>query len=126
MDIAGIVVRWLHIVSVVTLIGAAVYSVSTRSVLAESFRSRIYVAMALLLGSGFYQFLTKTGGFPKGYHMWFGIKMLLALHILSVFLLLALGRGDESKQRRWAAGIAISGLLTILLSSILRSLSQGN
>lgn len=124
MDFVGIIVRSLHIASVVLLIGAAMYGALTRTALAESFRSWIYLGMALLAGSGFYQFLAKNG-FPKGYHMWFGIKMLFALHVLAVLLLLALGRGDEAKRRRWLSGIAGSGLVAIILGSVLRSLSQG-
>jgi cytochrome bd-type quinol oxidase subunit 2 len=122
MDFVGIAVRAIHIISVVVLIGAAVYATHTRSKLLESFRPHIYGAMALLVGTGFYQFLTMTS-YPKGYHMWFGIKMLFALHILTVYLLVALGRGDESKQRRWMSGIAFSGVAAIVIAAILRSFS---
>lgn len=124
MDFVGIGIRWLHIASVVLLIGAALYGSQTRTALAESFRSRIYLGLALVVLSGFYQFFAKMStGFAKGYHMWFGIKMLFVLHIVAVFLLVALGRGDESKQRRWLSGIAGSGLVAMLIASILRSLS---
>ena len=123
MDISAIAVRAAHIVSVVFLIGTAFYSATARTKLAPGMATHIYGAMALLAASGFLQFFDKMNGpgFPKGYHMWFGIKMLFALHILAVYLLLALGRGDEAKQRRWLAGIAISGLITIVLASVLRS-----
>lgn len=124
MDIPGIVIRAVHITSVVLLIGSAFYLTLSRTALSTGMQARIYGGIALLVGSGFYQFLMK-GGYPKGYHMWFGIKMLFALHILAVYLMLALGRGDEAKQRRWLAGIAISGLITIVLSGVLRSLSLG-
>ncbi len=124
MDIPAIVIRAAHIVSVVFLIGTAFYAASARTGLASGMSAKIYGAMALLVGSGFYQFYAqmKGAGFPKGYHMWFGIKMLFVLHILAVYLLLALGRGDEGKQRRWLVGIAGSGLVTILIASVLRSL----
>jgi hypothetical protein len=122
MDFVGIAVRAIHIVSVVVLIGAAVYASHTRSLLLPAFRPHIYGAMALLVISGFYQFLTMSS-YPKGYHMWFGIKMLFVLHILAVYLLIALGRGDESKQRRWLGGIAFSGMAAILIAAVLRSLS---
>ena len=125
MDIVAIVVRALHIVSVVVLIGAAVYATQTRSVLLDSFRAQIYGGMALLVGTGFYQFLTRTS-YPKGYHMWFGIKMLFVLHILAVYLLIALKRGDESKQRRWLSGIAFSGMAAIVIAAVLRSLGTVN
>lgn len=123
MDFVGIAVRAIHIVSVVVLIGAAVYASHTRSLLLPAFRLHIYGAMALLVISGFYQFLTMSS-YPKGYHMWFGIKMLFVLHILAVYLLIALGRGDESKQRRWLGGIAFSGMAAILIAAVLRSFSM--
>ena len=120
MDFVGIGIRWLHIASVVLLIGAALYGSQTRTALAESFRSRIYLGLALVVLSGFYQFFAKMStGFAKGYHMWFGIKMLFALHILAVYLLIALGRGDEAKQRRWLHGIAGSGLIAIFLGTVI-------
>ena len=122
MDIPGIVIRAIHIAAVVLLIGSAMYLTISRTALSSGMQARIYGGMALLVGSGIYQFLTKPG-FPKGYHMWFGIKMLFALHILAVYLLLALGRGDEAKQRRWLAGIAISGLVAIVLAGVMRSLT---
>jgi uncharacterized membrane protein len=128
MDISAILIRASHIVSVVFLIGTAFYTASAGTGLsrANAMANRIYGAMTLLVVSGGLLFMERmTGaGFPKGYHMWFGIKMLFALHILAVFLLLALGRGDESKQRRWLVGIAGSGLVTILLAAVLRSFSR--
>lgn len=123
MDIPAIVIHAIHIASVVLLIGGAFYATLSRTVLSAGMRSRIYGGMALLVASGFYQFITRlnVGPLPKGYHMWFGIKMLFALHILAVYLMLALGRGDEAKQRRWLVGIAGSGLAAIVLASVLRS-----
>jgi hypothetical protein len=123
MDISAILIRASHIVSVVFLIGTAFYAASTRTGLAPGLSSKIYGAMVLLVASGAGLFMERMGGagFPKGYHMWFGIKMLFVLHILAVYLLLALGRGDEAKQRRWLTGIAGSGLASILLAAVLRS-----
>ena len=87
------------------------------------FRNAIYGSMGLLLASGLYAFLTKPG-YPKGYHMWFGIKMLFALHIFSVYLMIALGRGDEATQRRRLVVISCTGFVTIALAGVLRSLGD--
>ena len=57
---------------------------------------------------------------PPGYHMWFGIKMLLVLHIFVVGFLLTTPSGDDAKLRRWMGGIVYSGLAVILISSWLR------
>ena len=121
MDIAAILIRAIHLCSAAVLVGSAAYCWFTRSAMPAAFRTAIYAAIALLTGSGFYAFFMKAG-FPKGYHMWFGIKMLLALHIFAVYLLIALGRGDEAQQRRRLTGIAISGFTAIVLAGVLRSL----
>ena len=47
-----------------------------------------------------YNFLTKKS-YPPGYHMWFGIKFLLALHVLSMLILLT---RRTSKKASNAAG----------------------
>ncbi len=119
MDIPAIVSRALHIVSVTLLVGAAMYGSATRSAISSSYRSRIYLGLAVLVATGIVNLLMRGTPLPQGYHMWFGIKMLFALHILAVYLLIALGRGDEAKQRRWLHGIAGSGIITIFLGTVI-------
>jgi hypothetical protein len=55
--------------------------------------------------------------------MWFGIKMLLVLHIFVTGVLLATPSGDEAKRRRWMTSIVYSGLAIFGVSSWLRWIS---
>ena len=128
----GILMRWVHIASVTVLLGAVIYArfvvypalkdeqIQVR--IAQRFSPWILMSVAGLLGSGLYNFLTKTS-FPAGYHMWFGIKMLLALHIVAVAFLLARATGDAAKRARWMRGVAASGLAIIAISAYLRWIS---
>jgi hypothetical protein len=131
--------RWIHIASVVTLIGGFIYA---RFVLApalatfpppegeavgaaavRSFRALLYTVLVTVIGSGTYNFATKAS-FPPGYQMWFGIKMLLVLHIAAAAILYSVRESGPAKRNRTALGIVISGLLVIAISAYLRFLSQ--
>jgi hypothetical protein len=61
--------------------------------------------------------------YPPGYHLWFGIKMLLVLHVFAVLLLLAKKGSDERKHGRWITGVLISATVIIGVSAYLRWLS---
>ena len=136
--ILGILMRWIHIVSLVTLMGAFIYSrlvlfPSIREIspsaggdlgsrLASAFRPYLMLAVTGILVSGVYNYLTKTS-YPPGYHMWMGIKLLLVLHVVSVALLSVLPGASDAKRTRWATGIVLSGLCIILISGYLRWIS---
>src|SRR5215472_596331 len=95
-DVIGVIVRWLHIASMATLVGGVIYArlvlipvlevmhVDRQSELDESmaahYRRIVYAAVAGLLLSGLYNLLV-TPGHTLRYHILFGIKMLLALHV---------------------------------------------
>src|SRR5215475_12264904 len=82
--------RWLHIASVIVLIGGVFYA-RILGDLNPRFKSWAYAAIGGILASGTYNFLSKTT-FPEHYHMWFGIKILLALHVFAVMLLYREGK----------------------------------
>ncbi len=81
-----------------------------------------WAAMAGIVGSGLYNFFTKAA-YPPGYHMWFGIKILLALHVFAVLMLLTKSSGEERKRARWMTGVVISSLIILAISSWLRWIS---
>jgi hypothetical protein len=60
--------------------------------------------------------------------MWFGIKMLLVLHILATAILWGTspysGEASIGKSNRRLLGLVISGFLVVFISAYLRSLSQ--
>jgi len=100
--VIGMSMRWLHIFSVVILVGAFFYTWSTRSVIASSFRMTLYLALLGILASGTYNYLTKAS-YPPHYHMWIGIKFLFVLHIFAVAILYTLPDASEAKRSRWSA-----------------------
>jgi len=136
--VLAVVMRWVHIASVVMLIGGFVYA---RFVLAPSvatlpdpereivrkramgaFRPIVYVTLLLILGSGAYNYATKAT-YPPHYHMWMGIKLLVVLHIVVSAISYSLLAADEVKRKRRELSIAISGLVVIAIAGYLRYLS---
>lgn len=138
-----IISRFIHISSIVILIGGLFYArqvlVPTLSGLPEQIRADaaanshrrftgpLYTLLVLIVGSGLYNFLNG----PKhghDYQVWFGIKMLLVAHIIATAILWATAPGVQSdagpKGSRRLLSLSISGLLVIAISAYLRSLSQ--
>ena len=107
--------RWLHVASVVVLLGGIFYARFAVGDLAQGFKPMAYGAIGGILISGTYNFLSKQA-YPPHYHMWFGIKILLALHIFAATILY---RG----KTRALTGIVISGAIVIGISAWLRWLS---
>ena len=136
MPVLTIFMRFLHIISAVTLVGGALTwryaAIPAIAPLAEETRAKIgdaiaaawrpFVLTAILgiLISGVFNFLRKTGLTPA-YHAIFGIKMLLALHVFAV-LFVATG-APNAKRSRQLTGVAISGVLIVILSAVLRWLT---
>ena len=135
--------RFIHISSVIALLGGMVYArqvlVPTINALPEEirleaaglaqkrYRSTLFTLLVLIVGSGFYNLL----GGPKhtyAYQMWFGIKMLLVAHIFSAAILWVTSPfGDvrvAGKSKHRLVSAAISGLIVVLISAYLRSLTQ--
>ncbi len=117
-------IRWLHLVSVVILLGAYFYAYTTKTVFAPSFKNTLWGVMVTILASGLYQFLSKAS-YPKGYHMWFGIKFLLVLHIFAVTVLINTSQPQAAKFEKRAFMVVISGFLAIAIANYMRWLSIG-
>jgi uncharacterized membrane protein len=135
--------RFIHIASVIVLLGGIVYA---RQVLVpilnglpegvrveaavraqRKYRTTLFTLLVLIVGSGLYNLL----GGPKHtyeYQMWFGIKMLLVAHIAAASILWVTSpHGDVSvagKGKHRLVSIIVSGLLVVLISAYLRSLTQ--
>jgi hypothetical protein len=136
--VLAVCMRWIHISSVVTLIGGFIYArfalfpalakvpepmrgeIGDRAV--ANFRPLLYTVMATILGSGLYNYLTKPF-YPRFYHMWIGIKFLFVLHIFAVAVLYTIPGAGEIKRKRWLTGMVISGLIIIAISGYLRWIS---
>lgn len=139
MDLLAVLMRWMHIASMTFIAGGALYArfilIPAMEGMAESDKTKLgdRVAGALrpwmlgsvvaLLASGLFNLLRKTS-LPPGYHMVFGIKALLALHVIGVAIMLGKPGVAPAKRARWVTGIAISNLIILALSAYLRALQQ--
>jgi len=115
--------RWLHLTSVVIIVGGAVHAsfFSTPGKPQPGAAQRVLFALIALLGTGIFQLMNRMP-VPSIYHMVFGIKFLLFLHVGAVTLMVNRPGVDEAKRSRMLTGVAISGLTVILLSAFLRSI----
>jgi len=136
--VLAVFMRFLHISSVVALIGGFIYarlavwpalasfgaaeSPALIEAMASRFRGMLYTLLATTLISGLYNYLTKSA-YPPHYHMVIGIKFLFVLHIFAVSVLYTMPQADPAKRKRWLTGMAISGLIVIAISADLRWIS---
>jgi hypothetical protein len=136
--VLGVCMRWIHIASVVTLIGGFIYArfalapalaslpASERELVGlgtvNSFRPLLFTVLITVLGSGFYNYATKAS-YPPGYNLWLGIKLLLVLHIFVSAILYSVRQSNEAKRKRTELSIVISGLIVIAIANYLRYIS---
>jgi len=106
--------RVIHIAGAVALIGGLFRA---QSALVTA------LAVAGMFASGLYNLMLRMGaGVPKEYHMLFGLKFLLVLHIAAVSILAAKASTSEEKRTRMLKGVMISGFVVVALSAALRTL----
>lgn len=110
--IVPIAMRWMHLFSVIVLIGGVFYARFADGEMAAGFKPMAYVAIGAILASGLYLFLSKSF-YPPHYQMWFGIKVLLALDVFAAVVLYQKGkRKSLTRAAIWGAIIvAIAGYL---------------
>ncbi len=85
--------------------------------MAAAFRPLVFASIAGLIVSGLINFLL-VPGHSKVYHMLFGVKLLLALHVFAVSILIT--QPNNPRRTRLATGVMISGLVILLISAWLR------
>ena len=122
-NLLSVAMRWLHLTSVVIIVGGAIHSrfFATAGKPVPGAAQRVLFALIALLGSGIFQLMSRLP-VPPIYHMAFGIKFLLFLHIGAVTMLINRPGMDEAKRNRLTLGVAISGVVAILISAFLRSI----
>jgi hypothetical protein len=131
IDPLAYLVRFVHIGSAVVLLGGIFYAwnLSKSGKLsgnpADGFQPSMLISVLLLLATGLYQLMIRMGGgVPKFYHMIFGIKFLLFLHIAAVSIILVKPQTTPEKRARLLTGLAFSGIGVLLLGTALRSLGN--
>jgi len=90
---------------------------SVQAKAAAAYRPIVLAAVAGLIVSGTYNLLINPGHTPK-YHMLFGIKILLALHVFAVAFLIT--QPVNPRRGRMMTGTVISALVILLISAYLR------
>ena len=116
MDAAmAIVVRWLHISGGMVLVGGIFYAAVVAKDLLPAFKPWGYAAIGAILLSGIINILSKPP-LPTHYYVWFGVKVLLALHVFGVVVTY---RG----KRRALTGAAITSAAIVAISEGLRYMS---
>jgi|SRR6478672_5259191 len=113
--ILPIFVRWLHLTAVIVLVGGLYYARFVVGELSPRFKPMAYWAIGAILVSGTYNLLSKPA-YPPHYQAWFGIKVLLALHVFAVTVLY---RG----KLRSLTGAMITAAIIVAISGYLRWIS---
>lgn len=132
--VLALCMRWVHIASVVTLIGGFIFArfavapalasmpdgerKTTDARIVANFRTLLYVVLGAVLVSGLYNYLSQSN-LPPAYHMILGIKLLFVLHIFAVSILYSLPTATPAKRSRWLTGMVVSGLIIIGLAGYL-------
>ena len=129
IDILNVAMRWLHISSMTVVVGGLLClwiccgvtdsAISARA--AAAYRPFFLWAALGVVISGLYNYLNKTG-VPPSYHMVFGIKFLLVLHVLAAGYMAT--KSSSPKRRRQALGAVITGFIILALSAVLRKLAM--
>jgi heme A synthase len=127
-EIFPYIARVIHIASAILLLGGLFYAfnLSKYNMLPPSpihgFRPAVWSLVAALFLTGTYNLMLKMP-VPKEYHMLFGVKFLLFLHIAAVSMILVKPSTTPEKRARMLTGLAVSGACLILISSALRAIT---
>ena len=143
IDIIALVSRWTHIAAAAVVVGGFVYGffvvIPAMNILDEEVRGKLrreivarlrpwaLTSIVLLVLSGSYNFYRiVSAGVDTAYHMAFGIKFLLALHVFAMlFILSTPPSGDpvrDAKRPRLIMGALISALIILAIGAYLRTL----
>lgn len=90
--------------------------------MAAAWRPFVIAAVVGLLATGLYNMFGRmSSGVPSTWHMVFGIKFLLALHVFAATILAT--KQKNQKRARQLTGVVFSGLIVIVLAVTLRYLA---
>jgi uncharacterized membrane protein len=144
MAALNLIMRWLHIFSVITAVGATIFmrfvlipslvglNEETRSLLQRNLKPRIRVLIHSAIGgillSGLYNthLLWKTSVFPYGYI--YALKVLLAFIVFLIAIFLTSSNPKraafQANRKKWLGVNCALAVLLVILSACLRSLHQ--
>jgi len=144
MAVLNLVMRWLHIFSVITAVGATVFmrfvlipslaglNEEARSLLQKNLKPRLQILIHSAIGgillSGFYNthLLWKTAVFPYGYV--YAVKVFLAFIVFLIAMFLTSSNPKraafQANRKKWLGVNFALAALIVILSACLRSLHQ--
>lgn len=135
--------RWIHVAGAAFILGGFLYmrfiagpasgvlDPAQRQALwaaaAERYRPWAIGVLVAVLASGLYNFMrVMEGGVVGMYHMIFGIKFLLGLHVFAMLIVLSKppsgAAGSAAKRQRLAFGAVLSALVIFALAAYMRTL----
>lgn len=141
---ATLLMRWVHILSAITMLGGALFvrlvlrsaaagalDEANRAALITAVRARwkkwVMILTALLLVSGFYNYRMVQRFAHEGqpqYHMLFGIKFLLSLAVfaLAAFLVgsTGVGRKLQANEGLWLTVLVILAAATVMVGGYMK------
>ncbi len=133
--VLSVLMRWLHVTSVITILGGFIYArfmispalASLPQADAAAFSKRVvalfrpilYTALATVLISGLYNYLTNPF-YPAHYHAVIGVKFLFVLHLFAASVMYTIPNPNEAKRIQRLNWLIISGLLIVAISADLR------
>lgn len=118
-----LVMRVLHIFTAIAMVGGAAGGAFLGQPLAGAIaRGSVITGIAAMFLSGLYNMMQVMSTAPKGWHMWFGIKFLLALHVFAMIFLMTKPDATAEKRARWQKSALIGTLFVVLAGVYLRSL----
>jgi heme A synthase len=121
--------RVAHILSAVLLLGGLFYAwnLSKHNILPaqpeKGFRPAVWILILVQFITGVYNLMLRMP-VPKEYHMLFGVKFLLVLHVAAVSILMVKPATTPEKRARMLQGLAVSGILVIVISAALRAIGN--
>lgn len=121
--------RVAHILSAILLLGGLFYAwnLSKHNLLpaqpGEGFRPAVWILVLIQFVTGVYNLMLRMP-VPKEYHMLFGVKFLLVLHIAAVSILMVKPSTAPEKRARMLQGLAGSGILVVVISAALRAIGN--
>jgi hypothetical protein len=121
--ILDVLLRWAHIFPVVVMVGGAVGGrwLGTPAMSAFS-RNAVFLGAFLIITTGLINMVRMISTVPKGWHMWFGIKFLGALHVLTMIFLMTKPDAPAEKRRKWQMSALVGTAAVVAIAAYMRHL----
>ena len=122
MNYLSMIVLAVHVICAALLIGGALAwcLASARMKVDDAIASWKPIAITAIVGlllTGIYNFMHRPVKSPT-FHMLFGIKMLLALHVFAVSIIAT--KPNNERRSRQLLGVVISGIVILAISVAFR------